>query len=147
MAVLTHHSRTTFWAGVRALFAVDFGFAPFITVHAHLLGFGFNVIHYRGGGRLMQFSVTLSVPFYIAGFYYLPQRAVEPQVEKMDAGYTVVEGKYVSNGILAARRAQERSADMRRAKVVQQGIDEREGRADFFLQREGLVEESKDGPA
>lgn len=70
--VITYYSRTTFWAGVRSLFGFGIGFYPFSSVEFHLLGFGFNVLHYRSGGRLAQFSIRLSIPFYGAGFYFLP---------------------------------------------------------------------------
>lgn len=114
---LTYHSRTTFWAGVRALLSFDIGFSPFMSAQFHLLGFGFNIIHFRINGRLTQFSVTLSVPFYIAGFYYLPSR--------QDDAATPPD-----------------SPD-----EVQSNIEERTGRRDRFAQRMGLVEDSNDSPA
>ena len=114
---LTYHSRTTFWGGVRAILSFDIGFSPFASAQFHLLGFGFNVIHFRSGGRLTQFSIALSVPFYIAGFYYLPSRQDDAPTPPA-------------------------SPD-----EVQGGIDERGGRADYFAQRAGLVQDSNDSPA
>lgn len=113
---LTFHGRTTFWAGVRALLSFDIGFSPFMSAQFHLFGFGFNIIHFRSGGRLTQFSVTLSVPFYIAGFYYLPTRQ--------------------DDALTPADSPEE----------VQAGIDERTGRSDRWAKREGLDTESNDRP-
>lgn len=182
--VFTVASRTTFWGGVASLLSVDFGFCPGLplqSIHAHLLGFGFNIIYCRGS----QLSASIRVPFYQAAVYRMTKRY--PDDDSMgnppDPPLTIRDDKsearvkasigigesnaaYVeriqayrdavrndpSNNDRAKRILREVDVLMHlpyspeftilTAAAVQDGIDERDGRRDFFAEREGLVQDA-----
>lgn len=116
------HARLDLGSAVRSIFSIEFGFAPFTVLHAHILGFGFKVLYQHNE----QFTTTVRVPFFEWGRTRIATR--------FDA---------VTQEVLNER---ERSDYTGFAETVKASMDERNGRTDRFAERAGLNQDSKDRP-